>query len=275
MATTTPENQTFLEFFPLTLFASVSTLSSLSYAWGFTGTDTGLWIKQVLAIAAISLFVLFSVIYLLKWFKYPELVAKEFNDPVAVNLFGVFFISLLLISGLLRAYNIQLALVLWSVSTLLNFLFSYMVITRWITQQQNPQHALPVWAIPVLGLLDIPLTGYPFQYAVVHEICLIFLAAGILFTLIVVTMIFQRLVFQEGIAATLQPTLLLLSAPFALLFADYEQITGRQDLVAVLLFYMSIVLLILFGRKLLGCLTHLQFTITWWSISFPLAAAVP
>jgi len=61
---------------------------------------------------------------------------------------------------------------------------------------------------------------------------------------------YQRLIFQEGLAAALQPTLLLLAGPFALLYANYEQITGKQDLIADFFFYTSIFLLLLLGRKL-------------------------
>jgi len=270
MTKTNNDHQTFLQFFPMTLFASVSSMSSLSYAWGYLGFAP--WIKPCLSMLSVALFISLSIIYLLKWWKYPEMVKNDFMDPVASNLFGIFFISLLLVSNQVYAWNNLLALVIWVTGTLLTFLFAYMMITRWITKQQNALHALPVWLIPIVGLLDIPLTGHIFPIEIVHEVCLLFFAVGLLFTFIVTTMIFQRLIFQEGMASTLMPTLLLLSVPFTLLFSDYEQITQRQDLAATILFYTGFFLVLLLGRRILLCLMHVQFTITWWATSFPLAA---
>jgi tellurite resistance protein len=272
MATETPTQQTFLQFFPLTLFAAVSTLSSLSFGWGSTGFAFALELKEILGLAAIGIFVLLSITYLLKWIKYPEQVKQNFNDPVGINIFGIFFISLMLVAGLLRPYDHTVSLVIWAIGALLTFLFGYMVVDRWFSRQQNTLQALPVWVVPAVGLLDIPLTGYAYGNGPVREVCLIFFASGLLFASVVIVFVFQRLIFQEVMERSLRPTLLLLAVPFALFYADYDLMTGRQDLIASISFYMSIVLLILFGRRLALCLMHVEFSITWWSTSFPMAA---
>ncbi|HLZ16042.1 MAG TPA: hypothetical protein VKQ08_03345, partial [Cyclobacteriaceae bacterium] len=219
-----------------------------------------------------SLFILLSIIFLLKWIRYPDLVRADFNDPIAVNLFAVFFTSLLLLTALIRTYSFHSGFVLWIIASASTFIFTYALFTRWISRQQNVLHALPGWSIPVLGILDIPLTGWSYPGAAVHEICIFCFVIGLLFTGIVFILVFQRLIFQEGLAAALQPTLLLLAGPFALLYANYEQITGKQDLIADFFFYTSIFLLVLLGRKLVFSLSKVQFTITWWATSFPLAA---
>jgi tellurite resistance protein len=258
----------FLQFFPLTFFAVVSSLSSLAYAWSYFGNG----IKEAISLSAIALFILFFIIFMVKWIKYPGLVKQDFNDPVGVNLFAVFFTALLLVTALVHAYSPQLAFVLWIIASTTTFIFTYSLFTRWISQQQSVLHALPGWTIPIFGLLDIPLTGWSYPGAAVHEICIFFFITGLLFTGIVFILVFQRLMFQEGLATALQPTLLLLSGPFALLYANYQQITGKQDLTADFFFYSSIFLLLLLGRKLVFSLLKVQFTITWWATSFPLAA---
>ena len=262
------EQPNFLQFFPLTFFAVVSSLSSLAYAWGYFGDG----VRETISLTAVVLFILFCVVFLIKWITYPGLVKQDFNDPIGVNLFAIFFTALLLVTALIRSYSFQAGFVLWIVSSIATFIFTYALFTRWISQQQNVLHALPGWTIPIFAVLDIPLTGWSYPGAAVHEICIFFFITGLLFTGIVFILVFQRLMFQEGLATALQPTLLLLSGPFALLYANYQQITGKQDLVADFFFYSSIFLLLLLGRKLAFSLRKVQFTITWWATSFPLAA---
>jgi len=258
----------FLQFFPLTFFAVVSSLSSLAYAWSYFGNG----VKFIISLTAVVLFILFCIIYLWKWIKYPDLVKQDYNDPVGVNLFAIFFTAFLLVTGLIHPYTPKLAFFLWIIASIATFIFTYALFNRWISKQQSVLHALPGWTIPIFCLLDIPLTGWSYGGAVVHEIGVFFFVTGILFTFLVFILVFQRLMFQEGLATALQPTLLLLSGPFALLYANYQQITGKQDLTANFFFYSSIFLLLLLGRKLVFSLIKVQFTITWWATSFPLAA---
>ncbi|WP_114937630.1 hypothetical protein [Mucilaginibacter endophyticus] len=268
METIENKQPNFLQFFPLTFFAVVSSLSSLAYAWSYFGNS----FKEAISFAAVGLFIIFCILFLLKWIKYPQLVKQDFNHPIGVNLYAIFFTAFLLVTGLVHPYAPQLGFVLWIIASIATFVFTYSLFTRWISQQQNVLHALPGWTIPIFCLLDIPLTGWSYGGAAVHEIGIFFFVAGFLLTFLVFILVFQRLIFQEGLAATLQPTLLLLAGPFALLYSNYQQIVGKQDLTADFFFYSSIFLLLLLGRKLFFLLVKVQFTITWWATSFPLAA---
>ena len=66
MAEALVKKPTFLEFFPLTLYAAVSSLSGLSAAWGLTGWQIGLQLKGVLGMISTAIFVVVSIIYALK-----------------------------------------------------------------------------------------------------------------------------------------------------------------------------------------------------------------
>jgi tellurite resistance protein len=262
------QQSNFLQFFPLTFFAVVSSLSSLAYAWSYFGNG----IKEAISVTTIALFILFCIIFVIKWIKYPALVKQDFNDPIGINLFAIFFTALLLVTGLVHSYSTQVGFILWIVASISTFIFTYALFTRWISKQQNVLHVLPGWMIPIFGMLDIPLTGWSYPGAAIHEICIFCFVVGLLFSFVVFILVLQRLMFQEGLAAALQPTLLLLAGPFALLYANYQQITGKQDLTGDFFFYSSIFLLLLLGRKLAFSLTKVQFTITWWATSFPIAA---
>jgi tellurite resistance protein len=99
------------------------------------------------------------------------------------------------------------------------------------------------------------------------------LSVGLFFALPVFTLIFSRLVFEAPMPDALQPTLLILVAPFAVGFSAYVVTVRRIDLFAQGLYFLTLfVLAVLVGRlKLLrgSC----PFRVTWWAVSFPLAAS--
>jgi tellurite resistance protein len=273
MAVAAVKKQTFLEFFPLTLYAAVSSLSGLSAAWGLTGWPIGLQLKGILGLISTSIFVIVTVIYALKWWHYPEIVKRDYADPIAINLFGVFFISLLIISGFLFTYDRQLGFVIWAIGTASISVFSWIVLSRWFGHPQNPQNALPVWLVPLIGVLDVPLTGLRYTSPDVRELCLFYLVTALLFTAILIVVIFTRLLFQAELAAPMYPTLLLLSVPFSMTYSIYDTMTGgRTDMIAAFLYYCALFMAAVFGRKIFFCMLKFQFSVSFWTVSFPLAA---
>jgi tellurite resistance protein len=263
----------FLEFFPLTLYAAVSSLSALSVAWGLTGWRIGLQLKEILGLISTAIFVIVTVIYLLKWWRYPEIIKRDYADPIAINLFGVLFISLLIISGFLSNYQEQIGFVIWVIGTALMSVFAWIVLSRWLNQPQNPQNALPVWLVPVMGILDVPLTGLRYASPDIREVCMLFFVTGSLVNAILMVIIFTRLLFQAELAAPMYPTLLLLSVPFSMTYSIYDSLTGgRTDMIASFLFYNALFMAAVFGRKIFFCMLKFQFSVSFWTVSFPLAA---
>ena len=263
----------FLEFFPLTLYAAVSSLSGLSVAWGLTGWRIGLQLKGVLGMISTAIFVVVSIIYALKWWRYPQIIKHDFADPIAINLFGVFFISLLIISGFLYNYDVQLGFVTWVIGTVSISIFSWIVLSRWFSHPQNPQNALPVWLVPLIGILDVPLTGLRYTSPDIREVCLFFFVTALMFIAILIVVIFTRLLFQAELASPMYPTLLLLSVPFSMTYSIYDTMTGgRTDMAAAFLFYGALFMAAVFGRKIFFCMLKFQFSVSFWTVSFPLAA---
>jgi len=267
------KKQSFLAFFPLTLYAAVSSLSALSAAWGFTGWRIGLQLKGLLGMISTGLFVIISVIYLLKWLRYPEIIKKDAQDPIAINLFGVLFISWLIISGFIANYDKQLGFAIWVLATAAMSVFAWIVLGRWFAHPQNPQNALPVWLVPVLGILDVPLTGLRYTSPDIREVCVFFFVTGLLICAILMVIIFTRLLFQAELAAPMYPTLLLLSVPFSMTSSIYDSLNGgKADMIAAFLFYGALFMAAMFGRKIFFCMLRFQFSVSFWTVSFPLAA---
>jgi tellurite resistance protein len=263
-----------LEFLPVSIFGAVMGLSGLSFAWRLAGK---LWqlklnISEVIGGAAILLFLVLLVTFIIKFRRYPLLLSKELDHPVTVSFYGTFIISLVLIPGLLLPYFPGLATVIWCIAAIMMLLFAWFVLRKWLDHQQAPENAMPVWVIPIVGTLDVPIVGAHLPIYGIHEICMVFYGIGLIFAFILLILIFSRLLFQAPVPEAVQPTLLVLASPLALAFTGYENLTGLQDTFATVLFYFNLFLLALLACKIILLPKVCPFFVSWWSVSFPLSA---
>jgi tellurite resistance protein len=119
----------------------------------------------------------------------------------------------------------------------------------------------------------VPLAVPQLQWQGLHGMMVFGLAVGLFFAVPLFTLIFQRLALEEPLAPALQPSLLILVAPFAVGFSAYVTTTGGIDMFAEVLYMLMVFVL----AVLLGRLRHLPqcspFRVSWWAASFPLSAS--
>ena len=277
MATTIESTATAspLEYLPVSLFGSTMGLTGLSIAWklanGFFGTP--LWVADTIAAIAVLAFLILLIAYGVKLVCAPRKVLMEFRHPIAGNLFGTFLISILLLPIVIAPVSLVTARILWMAGAVGMVLFAWTIVSRWMSDRQQTAHALPAWIVPVVGVLDVPL-GLPYlSWQSMPEVMIATLAVGLFFAVPLFTLIFSRLIFEAPMPDALQPTLLILVAPFAVGFTCYRVAVGHIDLFAESLYFLTLfVLTVLLGRlrTLRACC---PFRVTWWAVSFPLAAS--
>ena len=263
-----------LEFLPVSIFGAVMGLSGLALAWRVAGH---LWersfpVSEGIGALAILLFLVLIVTFIIKFRTYPNLLSKELDHPVLVSFYGTIIISLLLIPGLLLPYVPRLASGIWILGAVSIFVFAWYVLRKWLDHQQLPENAMPAWVIPIVGTLDATIIGTHLPIDGIREICLVFFGIGLVFAIILLTIILSRLMFQAPLPETVQPTLLILTGPFALAFSGYEGLTGIQDIFATVIFYFNLFLFVLLASKIILLPKVCPFYVSWWSVSFPLAA---
>jgi tellurite resistance protein len=262
------------DYVPVGLFASVMGLSGLSVAWRMATARYGVsaWIADGIGIAAVLAFVALSIAYVAKAIVAFDAVRAEFRHPIAGNLFGTVLISLLLLPIVIAPIVAGLAKAMWVVGAVGMIGFGWLIVNRWMSDRQQVEHATPVWIVPVVGMLDVPLAVPSLALPPLHGLTIACLAIGLFFAIPLFTMIFSRLLFEEPLPAALQPTLLILVAPFAVGFSAYVAVTGQVDRFAEGLYGLMVFLL----AVLLGRVRHLAqccpFRVAWWAVSFPLAA---
>ncbi|WP_158813436.1 SLAC1 anion channel family protein [Methylocapsa sp. S129] len=264
-----------LDYLPIGLFGSVMGLTGLSVAWRLAYARYGApeWLSTAIGWVAIAAFVALTLGYAVKLATAPDAVLAEFRHPIAGNLFGTFLISLLLLPIVVAPLSLPIARCLWVVGAVAMVLFAWLMISRWMSDRQQVAHATPAWIIPLVGMLDVPLALPSLDLPPLHGLMVLSLAVGLFFAVPLFTLIFSRLLFEPPMPDALKPTLLILVAPFSVGYSTYEVATGQLDLFAQSLYMLTLfVLAVLLGqlRNLMMCC---PFKVSWWAVSFPLAAS--
>jgi tellurite resistance protein len=270
-----PLTRKYLDYLPVGLFGSVMGLTGLSVAWQLAHAYYGapLWVSQCVAVVSAAAFVVLSFSYAVKVWSAADAARAEFLHPIAGNLFGTIFISLLLLPIVIAPVNLRIAQVLWVLGAVGMLWFAWRTVDRWMSERQQPAHATPAWVVPVVGLLDIPLAIPNLAFPALPEVMIFSLAVGLFFAIPIFTLIFSRLVFEAPMPEGLQPTLLILVAPFSVGFSAYVTITGHVDLFAQALYSVMLFLLAVLCGRLKHVVQCCPFRFSWWAVSFPLAAS--
>jgi len=271
MTTTVAVPVSRLKFFAISWFAVVMGLGGTAVAWHKADKvlAIGLPIGAALGYVAVAAFVAIAAIYLLKAQRHPDAVAAEFAHPIRLSFFPAFSISLILLSVVFMEAAPRFAFWLWAVGVPIQLGLSLYVITAWIRQDIfQVQHSNPAWFIPVVGNILVPVAGVAFAPA---ELSWFFFSVGLFFWLALFTLILNRMLFHGMMPERLIPTLFILIAPPAVAFISYLRLTGELDNFARILYYLAVffTLLVFMQWRLFA---KLEFYLSWWAGSFPMAA---
>lgn len=261
-----------LQHFPISFFAAVMGLAGLSIA---THRVEAMWRldgRASLAVAAVAalVFVVVATFYLVKAARYPDAVAAEWKHPVRLSFFATVSISLILLSLPILSVMPSVAFPLWIAGSALHLYATLVIVSAWIGHRSfETLHLNPAWFIPAVGNILVPLPGVAFGFV---EISWFFFAIGLMFWIVLMTLVFNRLIFHHPLPERLLPTLMILVAPPAVAFLSYLRLTGGTlDPFARVLFYTAVILFLVVVAQLRQ-LMRLPFALSWWAYSFPIAA---
>lgn len=264
-------NESYVKNIPISIFSVILGLAGLTIAWQRTelmfrlATPVGL----ILLVLTIVLFCLFVTLYAWKMLRFPDEVVREFRHPVKLNFFPALSIGILLIAVALIQIAPAASSYLWLVGAALHLALTLTVMSVWIRHTVlEVQHINPAWFIPVIGNIIVPLAGVPHGG---YELSWFFFAVGVVFWLVLLTLVFQRMIFHHPLPEKLLPTLFVLVAPPAVGFVSYMQLTGGLDGFARVLYYTALFLVMLLIVQA-PQLVRIKFHLSWWAYSFPLAA---
>ncbi len=257
--------------FPVSFFSAVLGLAgftiALKRAEQFLGMPVA--VSNGVLVFALAVFAVISVVYLLKIINFRDDVAAELRHPVRINFFPTFSISLLLFSIAFLGINPLVAKYFWGIGVALQLVFTIKVLTYWIQSEHlQVTHLNPSWFIPVVGNILVPAAGVELFSP---EISWFFFSLGIVFWIVLFSMLFNRILFHPPVPAKLLPTFFIMIAPPAIGFVSYIKLSGGLNDFSRVLYYFALFMFVL----LLAQMKYLHkavFYLSWWAYSFPVAA---
>lgn len=275
-AQATANSEPRIKHFPVAFFSVIMGLTGLSIAWEMAQTAFAMPLDMAGALRwlGLGLFALFSVMYLIKLALFRHAVLQELQHPIQINFFPTISISMLLLGIALLPSLPGWAASFWVIGTTLHLMLTLYVLTVWMHHDRfEIQHISPAWFFPVVGNVLVPIAGVPLGHA---ELSWFFFSIGILFWLILFTIIIYRMLFHQPLPDRLMPTLFIMIAPPAVGFIAYIELSGLVEVgaldgVARVLYYSSLFLTLLLLTQV-GRFVRLHYYISWWAYSFPLAA---
>ncbi len=260
-----------LEHFPIAIFSVVMGMTGLALAWLKAHTVLGMpfAIGEGLRGAASVLFILLLAIYSLKALRHRQAVVLEMRHPVRINFFATLSISLLLLATAYVETHPEAALWLWGIGAALQLMLTLAIFSSWIHHTHYEiHHANPAWFIPVVGNILVPIAGVRLASP---ELSWFFFSIGLVFWIVLLTIVLYRLFFHEPLPVRLTPTLFILLAPPSVGFIAYLQLSNGLDAFARILYYTALFLALLLASNAVRFL-RTPFFISAWAYSFPLAA---
>ena len=256
-----------LMHFPISIFGMTMGLFGLALAlhaggFGPAGAAAG-W-------GACAMLLALGGVYALKALRHPDAVREEWRHPVRLAFFPAVSISLLLCAAFLRDGHAGAAAAVWLAGAALQGVLTLVVVSAWISARAfGPAQMSPAWFIPAVGNVIAPIAGVPLGHA---EPSWYFFSVGVIFWLVLLTLVFNRLIFHEPLPGKLRPTLVILVAPPAVAFLAWLQLNGGVvDAPARILLNAGYFFAALVAIQV-PALLKLPFALSFWALSFPLAA---
>lgn len=257
--------------FPITFFATGMGMMGFTlalragetaYAQAHTASLTALWVSIILLALVI-------LGYAAKALRHPAEVLAEWHHPVRIAFFPSASIALLLLATALLDVAPTAAKMIWIIGTALQGVLALSVISAWIGHRAfQPGMLSPAWFIPAVGNVIVPLAGVRLGFV---EISWLFFSGGLIFWLVLLTLVVNRLMFHDPLPGKMLPTLMILVAPPAVGFTAWLRLAGAPGPFGHILLNVGYVFALLVAMQAAKFRT-IPFALSWWALSFPLAA---
>jgi len=217
-------------------------------------------------LGALALLILLPL-YLLKLFRYPGEVAKDFTNPALLGFSGALPVGMFLVAGGIGPYAPFLGSVLWWTGFVLLAALQVWALSRFLSGSIELAQVNAGWLIVLVGGIIAPGTGIALGHA---EAARVIFGVSAALAPLVMALLFYRAVLGAPLPAPLRPSWFILLVPPALIYANGMLLYPGSTLLENL-FFASLVLtasLILVSRRLF----EWPFGAPWWTFTFPLDA---
>jgi tellurite resistance protein len=262
-----------LAHMPVTLFTVVMGLCGFTLALraGETAVGIGHLASELAHWFTMGIFAAIALGYLAKLLRHPGAVQAEWQHPVKLAFFPAISIALVLMSSVMLAAYPGLARAMWLIAVPMQLALTLAVVNGWISARSFQHgHLSPAWFIPAVGNVIVAIAGVPLGYI---EISWFFASVGLIFWIVMLVLVMNRLIFHDPLPERLQPSLVILIAPPSVGYLAWVQLVGGVDEFARVLLNCAYLFSLIVAVQL-PKLLKLPFSLAFWALSFPVAGAV-
>lgn len=266
----------FVHFMSISTFAASMGYCGLCFAWRMAHEIWGApaIIGEAFGAIALGLYILIFCRYVQKFAVDSAAVLAEWRSPSKINFFGTFNVSTVLLAAVLAPYNHFIASCFWYVGIAVIMLFSWVLVEHWVYERQDAETVSPAWLLAVLGPITIPIAGNILQNPGYEDISVFCVAIGIVTGIPVIALLFAHFMFAKAMRnPVVQPSLMILMAPFGMGYITYTQTFGPDNFTALFI-NAGIFLFWPIALKILYVMRTSPFRMSWWACSFPTMAFV-
>jgi len=271
LETETTSSPAFLNM-PVVLFTSVLGVMGLGLAWREANYTFGVpgFIGETIIGFGAGLYIAILTLYILKIINARDRVRAELKDDVSINYLPTITIGLMLVGIGAGPHLPIVGEALWAIGAIGNIIMTlYVVAGFWFVHDHKLERVTPAWFIPVIGNIVAPIGGSQFLYI---DVSWMLYGISIFFWIILTTIVFNRLMFHEPMAAAARPTMFILLAPPSLAFTAYVLLNGGYvDYFGQMLFGIALLTALMLATRVKDYL-KLPFGLSWWAFTFPMDA---
>ena len=249
------------------------TMGMAGFTMALRAGETALGLTAVMSWVAygvtLVLFAIITTLYALKALTQFKMVQHEWCEPDRLALFPAFSITMILLAAATLPLSEPLAHMIWLGAVPVQLIVTLAVVSGWIGHRSfKTNHISPAWFVPAVGNGLVPIAGVPLGHI---DLSWFFMSVAITFWGVLLAMVMNRLIFHDPLERRLQPTLVILIAPPAVAFLGWVQLAGEIDAMARILLNASYFFVLVVALHL-PRIVRLEFTMSFWALSFPFAA---
>ncbi|MDN4598955.1 transporter [Leifsonia virtsii] len=258
---------------PLNTFAICFGIAGLATVWSTVTTVFG-WnglAPAVLWCATAVAWVWLIIAHLNRGRHSTETLRSQLRHPAQGPIAAVIPAIGMLLGSQLTAWWPVGAVILTAVSFVAAVLFGGWILSYWHTGALNPEAFHGAYLLPTVGGSFIAsIVAARLQ---VNGVAVAAFAVGLFFWIVLLTVLLSRLALFPPLPDALTPTLAILLAPPALGGTAWFLIAGTHRDPVSLCFLGMLAIMVLLQLFLIGTYRKLQFSLGFWSLTFPVAAA--
>ncbi len=205
--------------------------------------------------------------YLVKIWKYPDVVRQEFLNPAQLGFCGALPVGMAIVAGGIAPYSFAVGNALWWTAAGLLVVFQVWALYRWLSGGIELAQVNAGWLIIIVGGIIFPTSGISLGNVEASRFLFGVSAAA---APIITALLFVRAVLGPPLPEALRPSWFILLVPPSLVYANGLALYEGSLLLENLYFFALLLAaaLLVYARGL----ARWPFGAPWWAFTFPLDA---